>query len=47
LQGGDIQQPFALLQWAEQQIENLKMFYVSSEDVNENQKRLEGRLCEE
>jgi hypothetical protein len=47
LQGGDIQTPFALLQWAEQQIENLKMFYVSSEDVNENQKRLEGRLCEE
>jgi hypothetical protein len=47
LQGRDIQTPFALFLWAEQHIENPKMFYVSSEDVNENQKRLEGRLCEE
>lgn len=46
LQGGDIQTPLALCQWVAQQIENLKMFFVSSEDVTENQKRLEGRLCE-
>jgi hypothetical protein len=46
LQGGDIQTPFALFQWCTQHIANMKMFYVSSEDVRENQTRLNPRLSE-
>ena len=44
LQGGDIQTPFALFQWCTQHVANMKMFYVSSEDVRENQTRLNPRL---
>lgn len=46
LQGGGIQTPFALFRWSTQHIANMKMFYVSSEDVKENKTRLQAWLSE-
>jgi hypothetical protein len=46
LQGGNIQTPLALFQWASENIENIKMFFVNSESIVANQKRLEARYCE-
>lgn len=44
LQGGNIQTPLSLFQWASSNIANMKMIFVDSNSIIENEKMLETRF---